>query len=166
MTTGPLSLHEDRVRDEWIDYNGHMNMAYYLLAFDHATDRFLDYLGVDEAYRADGRFTTYTLEAHVTYERELKLHEPFRVRTQLLDRDEKRLHYFHEMYHAEDNFLAATNELMLLHVDRSGPRAAPFDEAPRARIEALWVVHRELVSPPQAGRTIGLRAGRPSRPAG
>ena len=67
----PLDLHREPVRPEWIDYNGHMNVAYYLLAFDHACDAFLDYMGMDDASRARTGGTTFTVEAHVTYQREV-----------------------------------------------------------------------------------------------
>jgi len=102
--------HREVVRPEWIDYNGHMNVAYYVLVFDHATDAMRERLGLGEAYRAATGNTVYVLEAHLTYARELKEGDPMEIRTELLDRDAKRLHYFHRMFHARDNFLAATTE--------------------------------------------------------
>ncbi|MDH3413494.1 MAG: thioesterase family protein, partial [Gammaproteobacteria bacterium] len=109
----PLVLHQGTIKGDWIDYNGHMNVAYYVLVFDHATDALLDYLGMDEGYRANTGFTTYVLETHVTYDRELKEDDPVRVETQLLDFDAKRLHYFSRMFHAQEDYLAATTEIML-----------------------------------------------------
>src|SRR5512147_3221105 len=95
----PLDLHREPVRPEWIDYNGHMNVAYYVLAFDHATDTFFDFLGLDEAYRTRTGASLFALESHIVYKAELKEGEPLRVTTQLLDCDDKRLHFFHAMYH-------------------------------------------------------------------
>jgi acyl-CoA thioester hydrolase len=153
----PLVLHREKIRSEWIDYNGHMNVAYYVLVFDHATDALLDFLGMDEGYRKRTGFTTYVLETHVSYDRELKHNDPVRVETQLLDFDAKRLHYFSRMFHGDDGFLAATTEIMLMHIDTRGPMAAPMPDEVLARVEALMATHRGLGRPPQAGRVIAIR---------
>jgi acyl-CoA thioester hydrolase len=156
---GLLELHRDRVRPEWIDYNGHMNVAYYVLAFDHATDAFLDYLGMGEAYRHDQNASVFTAEAHVTYERELRHGDPLRFQTQLLGYDRKRVHYFHTMYHDQDGYLAATNELMILHVDMAARRVAPMPDAALGVLASLNDRHETLPRPSQVGRVMGLAAG-------
>ena len=157
----PLCLHRGTIRPEWIDYNGHMNVAYYVLVFDQGTDGLLDYLGMDAEYRRSG-FSTYVLEAHITYERELKEGEPYRVTVQLLDADAKRLHYFERLYREGDDSLCATTEIMLMHMDMSTVRSAPMPEPVRANVAALLEAHARLPRPPQAGRVIGIGAGRPS----
>jgi acyl-CoA thioester hydrolase len=134
-----------------------MNVAYYVLMFDRATDALLDWLGFDETYRRRSRCTIYVLEAHVTYEREVKEGDMLRIATHLVDADAKRLHLFHSMYHAEEGYLAATNELLALHVDRSGPRGQPFAAVQQAAIERLLGEHRLLPRPRQLGRVIGIR---------
>ena len=106
-----LCLYHGRVQAEWIDYNGHMNLAYYVLAFDYATDAFLDYLGLTEEFRARRQASTFAAEIHVNYLRELHRGDNFRISTQLLGYDHKRIHYFHRLYHAGEGWLAATNEL-------------------------------------------------------
>ena len=75
------------------------------------------------------------------------------------DADEKRLHMFHAMYHETEGYLAATNELMGLHVDLTQRRSAPFPETARAKIEALAREHETLDRPSQSGRIIGIRRG-------
>ena len=145
------------VAPEWIDYNGHMNVAYYVLAFDRATDRLFDYLGIGERYRQTSGHSIFALEAHVTYERELRAGDPFEIATRLIDADRKRLHLFHAMSRADDSELAATIEVMGLHVDMSGPRAAPLPDDAFAKIEALLAHHRILPKPPQLGRKIAIR---------
>ena len=110
----PFDRYRDVVRPEWIDENGHMNVGYYVVVFDYATDEFLDYIGLTRDYKDAHGVTTFTLEAHVTYQRELREGAPLRFTTQLLGFDEKRIHYAHEMYHAEEGFLASTNELLSL----------------------------------------------------
>ena len=122
----PLDLHRARVRPEWIDYNGHMNVAYYVLAFDHAVDTAYGYLGLDEGYRHRTGGTTFAVESHVTYQRELKSGDPIRCTTQILGFDAKRLHHFHRMYHADEGYLAATCEWLNLHVDLVRRRVVPW----------------------------------------
>jgi acyl-CoA thioester hydrolase len=142
---------------EWIDYNGHMNVAYYVLAFDRATDRLFDNLGIGEAYRRATRHSVFALEAHVTYERELRQGDEFEIATRLIDADRKRLHLFHAMTRSKDGELSATIEFMGLHVDMSGPRSAPLPDAAYVKVEALLAEHRLLPAPPQLGRRIGIR---------
>ncbi len=153
----PLVLHHGTIRGDWIDYNGHMNVAYYVLVFDNATDALLDYLGMDEAYRSRTGFTTYVLETHVTYDRELKENDAVRVETQLLDFDPKRLHYFSRMFNDSEGFLAATTEIMLMHIDSQGPKAAAMPGPVLERVEAVMAAHRTLPRPREAGRVIGIR---------
>jgi acyl-CoA thioester hydrolase len=153
----PYQPYRAAVAPEWIDYNGHMNVAYYVLAFDRATDLLFDYLGIGEAYRRATGHSIFALEAHVTYERELREGDAFEIATQLIDADRKRLHLFHTMSRPESGELAATIEVMGLHVDMNGPRSAPLPDEVFARVAALLAQHRLLPPPPQLGRKIGIR---------
>jgi acyl-CoA thioester hydrolase len=154
----PLALHAESVRPEWIDYNGHMNVAYYVLVFDHATDALLDYLGLDAAYRQRNNMSVFVLETHVTYEREVNVGDPLNVTTQLLGHDAKRLHMFHRMQHAREGYLAATTEIMAMHVDLASRRSAAMPGTALTRLEDIARTHAALSKPPQAGRVIGLRS--------
>ena len=158
----PLDRYRDVVRPEWIDHNGHMNMGYYLVVFDLATDEFMRWIGLDAGHRDARRVTTFCLEAHVTYHREVREGDPLRFTTQLLAHDAKRLHYIHAMYHATEGYLASTNELMSLHVDLATRRGAPMAPEITARLAAIQAAHDKVERPPQAGRRIGLDA----RPTG
>ena len=144
------------VEPGWIDYNGHMNVAYYVLAFDRATDRMLDLLDVGEAYRRRTEASFFVLESHITYDREVVADDPLRITTQILGSDTKRLHFFHHMYHADAGYLAATTELMGLHVDLTQRRSAALPAAAAARIAALTAAHRDLPWPEKAGRRMSL----------
>ena len=157
----PFDVYRDVVRPEWIDHNGHMNVGYYLVVFDYATDEFFRWIGLDEAHRDAAGVTTFCLEAHVTYHREVRAGDPLRFTTQLLAHDDKRLHYFHEMHHATAGYLAATNELMSLHVSQATRRGAPMAAAVRERLASIQAAHDAIPRPPQAGRSIGL-ANRPA----
>ena len=153
----PLAIYTDSVRPEWIDYNGHMNVAYYVLAFDYATDALFDHIGLGEAYKNKYNFSTFTLEGHITYDREVLEGDPLAFKTYLLDCDEKRIHYFHEMYHATEGYLAATNELITMHIDMNKRRSAPFAPEMMERLQAMMQAHKHLPRPEKVGRTIGIR---------
>lgn len=153
---GPPESARGRIRPDWIDYNGHMNVAYYVLAFDEGTDRFLATLGLDADYLGAGG-STFALEMHVTYDRELRVDQPYVVRTQLVDADAKRLHLFHRMFHAEEGWLAATNEVFTMHIDMTSRRSAPFPPHIRERVDRTLVAHRAFPRPDGLGRVIGVR---------
>ena len=156
MSSAPFDGFRAVVRPEWIDDNGHLNMGYYVVVFDRATDAFLAHIGLGPADRARMDVTTFTLESHVCYLRELLHGAALRFTTRLLGFDEKRIHYVHEMLHAEEGYLAATNELMSLHVSQVTRRAAPMAGEVLARLEEVLRLHRALPVPTQVGRRIGL----------
>lgn len=153
----PLQLYQGEVLPEWIDYNGHMNVAYYVLAFDQSTDAFLDYLGLDEDYREREQCSVFTLETHVNYLHELHLGEPISIETQLLDYDHKRIHYFQRMYQAGKGLLAATSELIILHMAMHERRNAPLPDSTQQKLADLWLQHQQLPRPEQMGSVIGIR---------
>lgn len=159
----PFDEHRAVVRPEWIDQNRHMNMGYYLVVFDTATDAFLAWLGLDAAHRREQRVTTFALEAHVTYHREVCAGDPLRFTSRLLDYDAKRIHYFHEMWQEREHYLAATNELMSVQVSEVTRRSAPMAPGVLDRLAQVRAAHAALSRPPQVGRRIGL-SERPSCP--
>ena len=154
----PLRLYRDVVRPAWIDYNQHMNVGYYGVAFDHATDALLDFIGLDAAHRAQHRVTTFSLESHFTYQREVVEGDALYFESRILAFDTKRIHYFHWMYRESDAALSATNELMSLHVSELTRRSAPIHESVLARVAAIASAQAGLPDPAEAGRVIGLRA--------
>jgi acyl-CoA thioester hydrolase len=152
----PLATYRDTVRPEWIDHNGHMNMGYYMVVFDYATDEFLDYCGLTREHRERERITTFSLEGHINYLQEVREGDPLLFRTHLVGFDAKRIHYIHEMLHGGDGYRAATNELMSLHVSRETRRAAEMHEDIRARLAAIAEAQSGVDLPPETGRSIGL----------
>jgi acyl-CoA thioester hydrolase len=150
----PFDQHRSTVLPEWIDYNGHMNVAYYVLAFDHATDAFLDYIGLDQDYRSKTGGSTFAVESFVTYQREVTEGAPLRFTTQLLACDAKRLRFFHRMFHATEGYLAATSEWLILHVDLNARRVSPMPAAVQERLAAIMEQHRILEIPGEAGRAV------------
>src|SRR5579859_7301594 len=111
----PLTIYRDVVRPEWVDYNGHLRDAFYLLIFSFATDALLDRIGLDDAVRRERGRSVYTLEAHVNYLHEIKEGTPVRVDARVLAHDAKRLHLYLELFaHGHDDAVSAS-EQMLLH---------------------------------------------------
>jgi acyl-CoA thioester hydrolase len=157
----PEDALEETVRPEWIDYNGHMNVAYYVLVFDHATDAVLGRLGAGPDDRARTGCTVFVLEAHVTYEREVKAGERLRVTSRVLACDDKRLIIYHEMVCAGRDGIVATNEVLCLNVAEATRRAAPWPPSARTRIARATAESARLPIPARAGRAITLASGRP-----
>ena len=151
----PLALYTDQVRQEWIDYNGHMSESFYLYAMGEASDALFRYIGINEAYRASGG-SFYTVETHINYYQEVAQGEPLRFTTQLLGLDHKRLHFFHHMYHGQTGDLLATTEQMLLHVDMVTATAAPIKAPVFAVLEHIWQAHQGLPAPKQKGRIMAV----------
>ena len=153
----PLEFSDQQVLPEWIDFNGHMNVAYYVMAFDHGVDGLTSYLDIGpEGIEARGT-STFTLEMHTNYLQELHLDDPIRLTCQLLDYDSKRVHFFFNMYHTEEDYLAATCEQLLLHVNLEERRSSPFPQSAVSKLETLMLLHRQLPRPEKAGRSIGIR---------
>ena len=129
-----IEIARGRVKREWIDVNDHMNVAYYLLAFDQAVDALWATFGLTEEYVRTHSSSTIAVESHVTWQREVVENAPYVVTAQILAYDEKRIHQFQRMYHADEGFLAATCEWMNLHFDTGIRRVAPWPAEIRARI--------------------------------
>lgn len=157
MTTAPIECPAQSVEDGWIDYNGHMNMAFYNLAFDRALDHVYDQLGIGAEYVRTRDGSCFTREVHVNYLRELSAGDPIRVTFQLLDWDAKRLHFFEKMYHADQDYLAATSEQLALHVSMTSRSTSPFPDDVQVRIGELMAAHGELPMPTQVGQIMGIR---------
>jgi acyl-CoA thioester hydrolase len=151
---------EGSVLPEWIDANGHMNLAYYVVLFDQATDTVYDALGVGQAYREATGNSTFTAETHTIYDREVLVGERVRIVTRMLGVDAKRIHYFHEMFHAEGGHRVAAQELMGLHIDLRVRRTAPMPPDLLARIQAAVQAQAGEKLPAGIGRRIAMPAPR------
>jgi acyl-CoA thioester hydrolase len=145
-----------KVEDQWIDYNGHFNMAYYNVLFDRCGDEAFALLGLGPAYVKAANASFFTLEAHVTYVRELHAGDAVRITLQILDCDAKRVHYVQQMFHADEGWLACVTENMVMHVDMAAKRSSPFPPDILSRIEAMCAAHKALPVPPQVGHRIGI----------
>ena len=149
-----------RVEPGWIDYNGHLNMAYYNVLFDRAVDEVYELLGLGLAYVETTKCSTFTAEVHVRYLRELLVGTPVRVSFQLLGFDAKRMHYFEALHHADEGWLSATSENMALNVDTTVKKVAAFPATVMARLELMKAAHDGLPIPEGVGRRIAMPQGR------
>ncbi|MBK8157647.1 MAG: thioesterase family protein [Rhodospirillaceae bacterium] len=156
LRTIDLKPHREVVRPEWADYNNHLNDAFYLVIFSHATDAVMDQIGLDAAERERTKHSLFTAELHLNYLKEVKVGTEVRVETTFLGHDAKRLHIFHTMYRGDDDEPVATNEQMQLSMDMTGPRVAPLQPAVLSRIEAITAEHAKRDKPAQMGRSIAL----------
>ncbi|MDF1832224.1 MAG: thioesterase family protein [Porticoccaceae bacterium] len=143
------------VEPDWVDYNGHMNLAFYVLAFDKATDNFYDQLGIGLDYRTQQDSSMFTLGINVDYLREVFQGDELLITTQLLAVDRKRLRYIHQMYQGGDGSPVAVNECLAIHVDMNSRKSEPFPVTIQARIDEAMVFHQGLAHPVSAGRRLG-----------
>ncbi len=154
--SAPFIAPVSHVRPEWIDYNGHLNFAYYLVLFDQAIDLAFDTFGLGPEHIATRNSTFYTLDLHISYLREVRGDDAVQVTLQMLDYDAKRTHFVQEMRHATAGHLCAVMEQVNIHVDLATGRSAPFPDDVLERIRAMHEAHRHLPVPAQVGRAIGI----------
>jgi acyl-CoA thioester hydrolase len=152
----PFNRYQGGVLPEWIDANGHMNLAYYIVLFDYATDTLFNAIGIGLDYKDRTNHGTFVAETHNLYERELLVGERVRIATQILGSDDKRLHLAHEMFSLATDQRAATQELMYLHIDLGARRVVPWLPEARERVDAAAAAHAGLVRPHWAGRHIAM----------
>ena len=151
-----LTTYRTAILPEWVDYNGHLRDAFYLLIFSYATDALMDRIGLDAQGREATGHTLYTLECHLNYLDEVKLGAEVEVRTQLLGHDAKRLHIHHSLHYPGATAELAASEQMLMNIDSKAGRSTPFDGQVLVRVQALGEADRALARPAWVGRVIGL----------
>jgi acyl-CoA thioester hydrolase len=156
----PFSSSVMQIEPQWIDYNGHLNMAYYNVMFDRAIDELWLKLGIGPTYMKERQGSTFTAECHVRYLREIHLGDPVQISILLVGADEKRLHTFEEMRHASEAWLSATSENMTIHIDMTARKTAPFPPDIAARIQAVAEAHAAIPRPDGVGRRIEMPARR------
>ena len=140
----------------WVDYNGHLNQAYYGVLFDRALDDALMPAGLGPDYIRERNHSFMTVECHTCFVRELMHTENVRIHSRIVDLDDKRMHMFCEMTHATEAWLAATAEFMFLHVSMASRRTAPWPADIRAKLDVIRERSATLSLPERVGRRIGI----------
>ncbi|WOD06070.1 thioesterase family protein [Marinomonas sp. GJ51-6] len=157
----PLTVFESPVLTEWIDYNGHMNDACYVVAFSHSVEEFMAHIDLHEAFREEHSVSIYTLQSMVTYLKEVSEGENIVIKGQLLESDAKKLRLFLTMHHATTHDELATMETLLLHMDMKNHRPAPFLPHTLSLVERIQTAHNGLATPANAGQPIQMRRPKP-----
>jgi len=147
-----------RIEPQWIDYNGHLNVAYYNVLFDRAVDEVYEPLGLGPGYLKTYKHSTMVVETHVRYLREVHENAPLKVTVQLLAYDGKRIHLFAQLVHATEGWVSATCESMTVHVDMTAKKVAPFPIAIMDALERMKMAHASLPLPDGAGRKVAMPA--------
>ncbi|NNM01253.1 MAG: thioesterase [Gammaproteobacteria bacterium] len=144
----------------WVDYNRHMNIGYYAIAFDQALDRLLeDHLGMGEGFARETGHGPFVLQSASCFLAEQCEGDAFDFTARVLDSDAKRVHLFLRMHRVADDAVLATSEQLLINVDLTARRGTPYPEAVRAIITAIQAEQAALPWPAQAGSALGIRRG-------
>ena len=150
-----IVITEATVQPEWLDYNDHMNVAYYIAVFDTGIDDLKAVYGITGTYIEVQKRSTVALEAHITYQNEASIGEKLRVETRIIDFDAKRTHLYQEMY--RDATLLATQETLSISFDLNARKSCEFEPRIAENIAALYEAQRELERPEWVGRAVGIR---------
>ena len=152
----PTNTWRGNVKEEWCDYNGHLNLAYYVVIFDLAIDGLYDAVGLGETYKNITNHSWFTAESHVCYVSEVFAGTEVYCTTQLIGFDQKRMHYFHRMYRVTGRILVATNELLALHVDLKERKVVEAATAALDPLQRILISHQALPRPKQLGSKISI----------
>ena len=152
----PFKCSVMQIEPAWIDYNGHLNMAYYNVIMDRSIDELFAAMGMGPDYLKARNGSTMTAECHVRYVREVHLGDPLQVSITVIAADEKRIHFFEELRHATEGWLSATSENMSLHIDMSVRKVAPYPPDIADRVRAIVDAHAKLPRPDGVGRRVQM----------
>ncbi len=122
-----LLLSTTKIINNWTDYNGHMNLAFYILVFDKGAEEILSKFKMGEQSAKTTKKSTMAVESHTTYNNEVKENEEVNIYLSYFDHDKKRLHYKLEMYEKSKNILSATTEVLSLYIDLNIRKVAEFE---------------------------------------
>ena len=142
-----IYLKTGRVKSEWTDYNGHMNLAFYIHLFDSAWEVLLQKFNIGEDAAKIEKRTTFAVESHTTYDMEVKVGDEVDMNLLFIDFDKKRIVYKLEMIHKVEKYLAATTEVCSLYVDLDTRRVTEFEDSKRKLINEFIDNHKDQFNP-------------------
>jgi acyl-CoA thioester hydrolase len=157
MSERRFLAHRGQVQPQWADDNKHMNLAYYLVMFDAASDAMFEVLNIGVSYRFDADRTAFAGETHLVYEREMNVGDWAEIFTTVVDVDEKRLHLAHEMYREGETARACFQEIMFVNVNLTTRRAAVWGDEVMRGLISTRDAHALLPKPVKLGRSLGIR---------
>ena len=142
-----IYLKSGKVLPQWTDYNGHMNLAFYIHLFDSSWEVLLEKFNIGENSAKNEKRTTFAVESHTTYDMEVKVDDEVDMNLLFLDFDKKRLVYKLEMIHKKDKYLASTTEVCSLYVDLSSRRVTEFEESKKILIDRFIEDNKDQFNP-------------------
>jgi acyl-CoA thioester hydrolase len=151
----PFAAYREKVRPEWIDFNGHLHDASYATVFADAHELVFESLGLSAEYRTSHDSAMFTVETHIRFLAECSAGQTLTATTVLVEADAKRMRLHSELF--ADGVLAATGESLYLHVDTTTGRTAPLPADRQARVDAMLAGHASLPRPPHLGLGVGAR---------
>ncbi len=152
----PFAQFRITVKSEWVDHNGHMGIRSYTNVIDQAVTRFYRYLGLSrEVLQAQGN-SIFALQETSWFRREVMLDDPLLVTSQLIDFDHNKLVSFHQLHQSRDNYVAAMNEIIEIHIDMTTRKPTPFASEISERLEMVHDAHEILGRPPESGRGVAI----------
>jgi acyl-CoA thioester hydrolase len=157
MIAAPFVGHRGEVLPAWADDNRHMNLAYYLVMFDAASDAIFEELRIGQSYRKTAYSTCFAAETHLVYEHEMNVGDKANIVTTIIDVDSKRLHLAHEMYRDDSSARTCLQEIMFINVDLMTRRAAEWTDEAMMHLRAALRSHQVLPRPAKLGRAIGVQ---------
>jgi acyl-CoA thioester hydrolase len=146
---------------DMIDYNGHLNVAYYGVLFEEAARSLFPRLDISKAYRERSHCAFFAAELHQVFHREVGAAEPVSLFCQILDFDGRKLHAMYFMVR-QDGILAASQEILYLHVDHATRRVTALPEPQAGRLRELAARHAQLPTPADSRRSVGIRRQKPA----
>ncbi len=157
MTTAvPFADFRAIVSPEWVDHNGHMGIRSYSTVFDQAVRRFYNHIGITRQAIAASGGTIFALQECNWFRREVMLGDPLRVTSQLIDVDHSKVVTFHTLHQTRDDYIAAYNEIIEIHIDRETRKPSPFPPEIAERLAATLRDHAALERPAPSGRGIAI----------
>ena len=138
-----IYLKTGRIKAEWADYNGHMNLAFYIHLFDMAWEVMLEKLDMGENSAINKKKTTFAVESHTTYDQEVKVGDEVIINLLFLDRDKKRLIYKLEMLHKQKEYIASTTEVCSLYVDLEKRKVTEFEDEKKTLLDTYISENRK-----------------------
>ncbi len=145
------------IKDDWIDYNGHLNVGYYLVAFDLAVEPFFNWLGLTPEFRRTSQCSTFALETHLNFLAEVNAGDELRFETRLIDFNQKTFHFYQEMFQVENNYLAASHESLAAYMDMTQRKTTLMPSSLTTRLGQIQTAHSALDTPWQLGHKISVR---------
>jgi len=155
-TSKPIETSLQTVRPEWCDMNGHMNVAYYSLAFENASFEAQELMGLGEKYLSEQQCSLFTLKNIFTYQQEIGEGDPMWITYGILDYGPKLLHVLLEMYRGYDGFLSCFTEQLVAHVDMEKRRTAPMSQTTLDMLEKMKCAQARLPLPKGIGEAIAI----------